>query len=124
MSANLVPVQLSLDNVERQGLPVLRSEYDRFIQARKEVDAYDGQLQELQKQEWDIIERQFQTGIKYALLRKQFGEHVVKTLRGFMTRHEAAAEHLVPALVQMMMRVVNDQHVWVTVWRTGVSVSG
>ena len=40
----------------------------------------------------------------------QFGHHVVEPRGRLVAWHEAAAEHLVAALVRMVHRVVKDQH--------------
>ena len=40
----------------------------------------------------------------------QRGQHMVQALRRYVARHEAAAEHLVAALVQVVQRVVEDDH--------------
>ena len=54
-----------------------------------------------------VVSRRAQRAEPAAL---KFGQHMVEPLRRFVARHEAAAEHLVPALVQPVQRVVNRQH--------------
>lgn len=63
-ATNLVPIEKSLVNVQTLGLPVLREDAERLKQAKLALDKYDTQLQELQKSEWDLIEKRFRLGVK------------------------------------------------------------
>jgi len=64
-AVNLEPVRLGKVNVEDLGMPVLRTEFDRFKVAKVDLDAYVTQtLQPLREAEWASIETRFQFQLK------------------------------------------------------------
>ena len=72
------------------------------VQVARAVDLGECDVQPL-----DLIGRCSQRAERTAL---QFGQHMIQAPRRFMARYQPAAEHLVPTLVQVMLRVVNDLH--------------